>query len=55
MITAAVSMTLVGVYADHTPAPMLIGIALCAVAALLTVIWTLSRLPAHLVSPPPSS
>lgn len=55
MITAAVSMTLVGVYADHTPAPMLIGIALCAVAALLTVIWTLSRLPAHLASPPPSS
>ncbi len=55
MITAAVSMTLVGVYADHTPAPMLIGIALCAVAALLTVIWTLSRLPAHLTSPPPSS
>lgn len=55
MITAAVSMTLVGVYADHTPAPMLIGIALCAVAAMLTVIWTLSRLPAHLASPPPSS
>lgn len=55
IITAAVSMTLVGVYADHTPAPMLIGIALCAVAALLTVIWTLSRLPAHLASPPPSS
>lgn len=55
MITAAVSMTLVGVYADHTPAPMLIGIALYAVAALLTVIWTLSRLPAHLASPPPSS
>lgn len=54
MITAAVSMTLVGVYADHTPAPMLIGIALCAVAALLTVIWTLGRLPAHLASPPPS-
>ncbi len=55
MITAAVSMSLVGVFADHTPAPMLIGIALCAVAAMLTVIWTLSRLPAHLASPPPSS
>jgi DHA1 family bicyclomycin/chloramphenicol resistance-like MFS transporter len=48
MITAAVSMTLVGVFADHTPAPMLIGIALCAVAAMLTVMWTLRRLPAHL-------
>lgn len=55
MITAAVSMSLVGVFADHTPAPMLIGIALCAVAAMLTVIWTLSRLQAHLASPPPSS
>lgn len=55
MITAAVSMSLVGLYADHTPAPMLIGIALCAVAALLTVLWTLRRLPAHLASAPPSS
>ncbi|TFY87087.1 Bcr/CflA family efflux MFS transporter [Pseudomonas nabeulensis] len=50
MITAAASMTLVGVFADHTPAPMLIGIALCAVAAMLTVLWTLNRLPAHLAS-----
>lgn len=55
MITAAVSMSLVGLYADHTPAPMLIGIALCAVAALLTVLWTLRRLPVHLASAPPSS
>ena len=55
MITAAVSMSLVGLYADHTPAPMLIGIALCAVAAMLTVLWTLRRLPAHLASAPPSS
>ncbi len=55
MITAAVSMSLVGLYADHTPAPMLIGIALCAVAAMMTVLWTLRRLPAHLASAPPSS
>jgi DHA1 family bicyclomycin/chloramphenicol resistance-like MFS transporter len=56
MITAAVSMTLVGVFADHTPTPMLIGIALCAVAALLTTLWTLRRLPAHLLpGAPPSS
>lgn len=55
MIVAAVSMTVVGVFADHTPAPMLIGIALCAVAALLTTLWTLRRLPAHLASAPPSS
>ncbi|EZP67453.1 transporter [Pseudomonas sp. RIT357] len=55
MITGAVSMTLVGVFADHTPAPMIIGIAMCAVAAMLTVIWTLRRLPAHLASAPPSS
>ncbi|NVZ22486.1 multidrug effflux MFS transporter [Pseudomonas costantinii] len=50
MITAALSMTLVGVFADHTPAPMLLGIALCAVAAMLTTLWTLRRLPAHLAS-----
>jgi DHA1 family bicyclomycin/chloramphenicol resistance-like MFS transporter len=50
MVTAAVSMTLVGLFADHTPAPMLVGIALCAAAALLTVIWTLRRLPPHLAS-----
>ncbi|MEO8488667.1 multidrug effflux MFS transporter [Pseudomonas sp.] len=55
MITAAVSMTLVGVFADHTPAPMLIGIALCAIAAMLVTLWTLRRLPAHLVSAPPAS
>ena len=55
MIVAAVSMTVVGVFADHTPAPMLIGIALCAVAAMLTTLWTLRRLPAHLASVPPSS
>ena len=55
MIVAAVSMTVVGVCADHTPAPMLIGIALCAVAAMLTTLWTLRRLPAHLASVPPSS
>ena len=55
MITAAASMTVVGVFADHTPAPMLIGIALCAVAALLVTLWTLRRLPAHLSSAPPSS
>ncbi|MBD9460121.1 multidrug effflux MFS transporter [Pseudomonas sp. PDM05] len=55
MITAAVSMTVVGVFADHTPAPMLIGIALCAVAALLVTLWTLRRLPAHFSSAPPSS
>jgi DHA1 family bicyclomycin/chloramphenicol resistance-like MFS transporter len=48
MITAAVSMTLVGVFADHTPAPMLVGIALCAVAAMLVTLWTLRRLPTHL-------
>lgn len=53
MIVAAVSMTVVGVFADHTPAPMLIGIALCAVAAMLTTLWTLRRLPAHLASAPP--
>lgn len=55
MIVAAVSMTVVGVFADHTPAPMLIGIALCAIAAMLTTLWTLRRLPAHLASAPPSS
>ena len=56
MVTAAVAMTLVGIFADHTPAPMLIGIALCALAAMLTTLWTLRRLPAHLVSSvPPSS
>jgi len=48
MITAAVAMSLAGLFADHTPAPMLIGIALSAVAAMLTVWWTLRRLPAHL-------
>ncbi|OIN46316.1 Bcr/CflA family drug resistance efflux transporter [Pseudomonas azotoformans] len=55
MIIGAVSMTLIGVFADHTPAPMLIGIAMCAIAALLTTLWTLRRLPAHLASAPPSS
>ena len=55
MITAALSMTVVGVFADHTPAPMLIGIALCAIAAMLTTLWTLRRLPTHLASAPPSS
>jgi DHA1 family bicyclomycin/chloramphenicol resistance-like MFS transporter len=50
MVTAAVSMTLVGLFADHTPAPMLVGIALCAAAAMLTVVWTLRRLPSHLAS-----
>jgi DHA1 family bicyclomycin/chloramphenicol resistance-like MFS transporter len=55
MITAAVSMTVIGVFADHTPAPMLVGIALCAIAAMLTTLWTLRRLPAHLASAPPSS
>jgi DHA1 family bicyclomycin/chloramphenicol resistance-like MFS transporter len=50
MITAAASMTLIGLFADHTPAPMLLGIALCAVAAMLTTLWTLRRLPAHLRS-----
>lgn len=55
MIVGAVSMTVVGVFADHTPAPMLIGIALCAIAAMLTTLWTLRRLPAHLASVPPSS
>ncbi|MBI6908274.1 multidrug effflux MFS transporter [Pseudomonas palleroniana] len=50
MITGAVCMALVGVFADHTPAPMLIGIALCAVAALLVTLWTLRRLPPHLVT-----
>lgn len=54
MIIGAVSMTLIGVFADHTPAPMLIGIALCAIAALLTTLWTLRRLPAHLANNPPS-
>jgi len=54
MITAAVSMTLIGLYADHTPAPMLIGIALCAVAAMLTTWWTLRRLPVHLQPSPRS-
>ena len=48
MITAAACMAVVGVFADHTPAPMLIGIALSAVAAMLTAWWTLNRLPAHL-------
>jgi DHA1 family bicyclomycin/chloramphenicol resistance-like MFS transporter len=48
MITAAVCMAVVGVFADHTPAPMLIGIALSAVAAMLTAWWTLNRLPPHL-------
>jgi DHA1 family bicyclomycin/chloramphenicol resistance-like MFS transporter len=48
MITAAVCMAVVGVFADHTPAPMLIGIALSAVAALFTTLWTLRRLPPHL-------
>jgi len=53
MITAAVSMTLVGVFADHTPAPMLVGIALCAVAAMLVTLWTLRRLPTHLAGARP--
>lgn len=52
MITAAVTMALVGLYADHTPAPMLIGIALSALAALLVTLWTLHRLPAHLRAQP---
>ncbi|KAF1005388.1 MAG: Bicyclomycin resistance protein [Pseudomonas fluorescens] len=52
MITAAVTMALVGLYADHTPAPMLIGIALSALAALLVTLWTLRRLPAHLRAQP---
>jgi DHA1 family bicyclomycin/chloramphenicol resistance-like MFS transporter len=52
MITAAVAMSLAGLFADHTPAPMLIGIALSAVAAMLTVWWTLRRLPAHLQPQP---
>ncbi|PMV25369.1 MULTISPECIES: multidrug effflux MFS transporter [unclassified Pseudomonas] len=55
MIIGALSMTLIGVFADHTPAPMLIGIALCAIAAMFTTVWTLRRLPAHLASAPPSS
>ncbi|SFP12737.1 multidrug effflux MFS transporter [Pseudomonas sp. NFPP28] len=55
MIIGALSMTLIGVFADHTPAPMLIGIALCAIAAMLTTVWTLRRLPVHLASAPPSS
>ncbi|MHA4977700.1 multidrug effflux MFS transporter [Pseudomonas extremorientalis] len=55
MIIGALSMTLIGVFADHTPAPMLIGIALCAIAAVFTTVWTLRRLPAHLASAPPSS
>ncbi|MGZ0715937.1 multidrug effflux MFS transporter [Pseudomonas palleroniana] len=50
MITGAVCMALVGVFADHTPAPMLVGIALCALAALLVTLWTLRRLPPHLVA-----
>ncbi|MFP3492811.1 multidrug effflux MFS transporter [Pseudomonas sp. SIMBA_059] len=50
MITGAVCMALVGVFADHTPAPMLMGIALCALAALLVTLWTLRRLPPHLVT-----
>ncbi|AVE03929.1 Bcr/CflA family drug resistance efflux transporter [Pseudomonas palleroniana] len=50
MITGAVCMALVGVFADHTPAPMLVGIALCALAALLVTLWTLRRLPPHLVT-----
>ena len=53
MITAAVSMTVVGVFADHTPAPMVVGIALCALAAMLVTLWTLRRLPAHLASNAP--
>lgn len=53
MITAVLSMSLVGVFADHTLAPMLVGIALCAIAAILTTLWTLRRLPAHLASAPP--
>jgi DHA1 family bicyclomycin/chloramphenicol resistance-like MFS transporter len=48
MITGAVAMALSGLFADHTPAPMLVAIALCAVAALLTTLWTLHRLPPHL-------
>lgn len=55
MIIGALSMTLIGVFADHTPASMLIGIALCAIAAMFTTVWTLRRLPAHLASAPPSS
>ncbi|TFF14416.1 Bcr/CflA family efflux MFS transporter [Pseudomonas sp. BCA14] len=50
MITGAACMALVGVFADHTPAPMLVGIALCAAAALLVTLWTLRRLPSHLTS-----
>ncbi|NWC92977.1 MULTISPECIES: multidrug effflux MFS transporter [unclassified Pseudomonas] len=52
MITAAAAMSLAGLFADHTPAPMLVGIALSAVAAMLTVWWTLRRLPAHLQPQP---
>ncbi|MBT2373555.1 multidrug effflux MFS transporter [Pseudomonas fluorescens] len=52
MVTGAVAMSLAGLFADHTPAPMLIGIALCAIAAVLTTTWTLRRLPAHLQPQP---
>ncbi|MGY2686014.1 multidrug effflux MFS transporter [Pseudomonas tolaasii] len=55
MITAALSMSLVGVFADHTPAPMLIGIALCAVAAMLISLWTLHRLQARPSSGTPNT
>jgi len=48
MITGAISMALSGVFADHTPAPMLIAIAISALAALTVALWTLKRLPPHL-------
>lgn len=48
MITGAIAMALSGLFADHTPAPMLIAIAISAMAALATALWTLNRLPAHL-------
>lgn len=48
MITGAIAMALSGLFADHTPAPMLIAIAISALAALATALWTLNRLPPHL-------
>lgn len=45
-VTAAVAMVIAAVFFDGTPLPMVAGIALCAVAALLLTQATIARRPA---------
>ncbi|MGY2284495.1 multidrug effflux MFS transporter [Pseudomonas gingeri] len=51
MITGAIAMAVAGTFADHTPTPMLIAIAICSVMAVIITVRTLRRLPAHLTVP----